>query len=194
MAERNCAIPECLKPAGVIGSARGWCREHYRRWQRHGDPLGGRPYYGYPANLWAQCDRSGGNEACWPWTGYITPHGYGQTYEPAGRAQAHVAMYRHLVGEVPDGYEVDHLCHSRSFDCNGGSTCRHRRCINPAHLEPVSKAENRRRQGASKHRRTRCARGHPRTEANVYVAKDDGAKRCRVCANEANRKRKRCAS
>lgn len=34
----TCVISDCSKPR----LARGWCEGHYRRWRRHGDPLGGR--------------------------------------------------------------------------------------------------------------------------------------------------------
>jgi 5-methylcytosine-specific restriction endonuclease McrA len=35
MAERTCSIDGCAK----VVEGRGWCGMHYRRWQRHGDPL-----------------------------------------------------------------------------------------------------------------------------------------------------------
>lgn len=35
---RLCSIPDC----GKAHSARGWCRAHYQRWRRNGDPLAGR--------------------------------------------------------------------------------------------------------------------------------------------------------
>lgn len=34
---RTCSIDECPRPT----YARGWCGKHYKRWQRHGDPLVG---------------------------------------------------------------------------------------------------------------------------------------------------------
>jgi hypothetical protein len=46
---------------------------------------------------------------------------------------AHRWAYEHFIGPIPAGLEIDHLC-------------RVRHCVNPAHLEPVTKSENRRRQ------------------------------------------------
>lgn len=43
MPERTCSIEGCEGIAGRPGTARGWCSKHYNRWQRWGDPLGGRP-------------------------------------------------------------------------------------------------------------------------------------------------------
>ena len=36
----TCIVTGCIDPA----IARGWCNAHYRRWRRHGDPLGGLHY------------------------------------------------------------------------------------------------------------------------------------------------------
>lgn len=36
--QRSCSVDGCERSV----TARGWCDAHYRRWRRHGDPLGGR--------------------------------------------------------------------------------------------------------------------------------------------------------
>ena len=67
---------------------------------------------------------------CWNWGKPCWPHGYGIMQLPDGRMQsAHRWIYERLVGEVPDGYELDHLC-------------RNRNCVNPDHLEVVTHIEN----------------------------------------------------
>ena len=80
-------------------------------------------------------------EQCWLWEGAVGPTGYGQFW-PYGRAggkiYAHRYAYERGVGPIPDGLTIDHICHNNDTSCPGGSTCPHRRCINPAHLEPAT--------------------------------------------------------
>lgn len=91
---------------------------------------------------------------------------------------AHRVGYRLLVGEIPEGRQLDHLC-------------RERRCINPAHLEPVTRRENILR-GISFSARhavaTHCVQGHPFDEANTFRRADRGGSRvCRTCGRLAQR-------
>lgn len=65
---------------------------------------------------------------CWEWQGPMHPKGYG-TF---AHELAHRRSYEMFVGDIPDGLHIDHLC-------------RNKRCVNPAHLEPVTHAENNRR-------------------------------------------------
>lgn len=79
---------------------------------------------------------------CWPWLGYMNRKGgYGflkvkRDGKPA-TAYAHRAVYELIVGPIPDGLQIDHLCGIRS-------------CCNPLHLEPVTQSENMRRAHARK--------------------------------------------
>ena len=111
------------------------------------------------------------NTGCWLWTGSIKPAGYGQI-EAGGRktgtrrnALAHRLSYEMFVGPIPMGLDLDHLCRVRS-------------CVNPAHLEPVTRSENCRRGNTGKNSPirsrsiTHCARGHPRGGANTYTSVD----------------------
>jgi hypothetical protein len=75
---------------------------------------------------------------CWPWTGFVGPNGYPY----AGSRLAHRVVYEALVGPIPEGLQLDHLCHTLDRTCPGGPTCRHRRCVSPGHLEPVTGQEN----------------------------------------------------
>ena len=89
---------------------------------------------------------------CWEWVGARTRSGYGQVCRP-GRAvvYAHRWAYEYLVGPIPDGMELDHLC-------------RNPLCVNPDHLETVTHAENTRRSrnpAGLNARKTVCPRGHP---------------------------------
>lgn len=109
---------------------------------------------------------------CWEWTGSIS-HGYG-CFRYHNRAQrAHRVAYMLLVGPIPEGLALDHLC------CN-------RKCVNPEHLEPVTLFENSRRadtwrRAAEKRRqRTHCRRGHEYTKENTYI-QSKGGRGCRKC-------------
>jgi hypothetical protein len=75
-------------------------------------------------------------DGCWIWTGATVANGYGVMHVwRDGRntsIRAHRFAYELLVGAIPDGHQLDHLCGVR-------------RCVNPAHLEPVTARENVRR-------------------------------------------------
>jgi hypothetical protein len=81
---------------------------------------------------------------CWIWQLAIQNKGYGVVGE-SGRKRtarmrlAHVVYYEQKYGPVPEGFELDHLCHSPKT-CYG--KCPHRACINPDHQEPVTHAVN----------------------------------------------------
>jgi len=114
---------------------------------------------------------------CWLWTGFVGGNGYGSfTVWRVGTIWAHRMVYERVVGPIPEGLELDHLC-------------RVRRCVNPQHLEPVTRRENARR-GESpaglKARQTHCKRGHEFTEQNTRRDKY-GNRSCRSC--DAARKR-----
>ncbi len=107
-----CSIEDCSE--AVHG--RGLCELHYRRWQRHGDPLRVPP--GPEARFWSHVDTSGGMFACWPWQASRNASGYGHfDHSGAHRFALQLALGRPL-GE---GMEA---CH----------TCDNPPCCNPAHL------------------------------------------------------------
>lgn len=106
---------------------------------------------------------------CWNWQAAIS-RGYGYIAVDRRGRVAHRVMYELLVGKVPDGTELDHLC-------------RNRRCVNPAHLEPVSHRVNVWRGAglaAANARATHCIRGHAFDEANTRI-RANGSRYCRAC-------------
>lgn len=123
---------------------------------------------------------------CWYWLGYIAPNGYGEIAQGGkygGARRTHCVAYELLVGPVPEGLELDHLCHNADKLCRGGNTCPHRRCVNPAHLEPVTRRENLRRGRSYWALRTHCSNGHLYTDANTRIRIRQGIARrvCKTC-------------
>lgn len=147
--------------------AQGLCPKHYSRFKRHGKPEGRTSV----DRLMAMVKVDPLTE-CWQWQGGLESGGYGSfkphTDRPTQRA--HRAAYELLVGPIPDGLHLDHLCHTNDDTCLGGTTCLHRRCVNPAHLEPVDPAENARRGKSPTHMARRagsCQRNHDPSELVV---------------------------
>jgi hypothetical protein len=134
---------------------------------------------------------------CWIFTGRISPKGYALIKAAGAMRSAHRVVYEAQVGLIPDGLELDHLCHSTDSACPGGRTCRHRRCINPAHLEPVTGRENNARglsPSAVNARKQYCIRGHEFTPENTRLRQSRrpgrGLERaCRACHRDWRRRR-----
>jgi len=129
------------------------------------------------------------DSGCWNWTGSTHAEtGYGSFWRgkitPAGNhcpERAHRVSYELHVGPISEGLQLDHLC-------------RNRRCVNPAHLEPVTNRENALRgigACAVNARKTHCVHGHEFTAANT-IARING-RRCRTCTNLRARQQRRAA-
>lgn len=73
-----------------------------------------------------------GNGGCWLWKRALTKKGYANKRVGNKVRQAHRWVYEMLVGPIPDGLQIDHLCGIRN-------------CVNPDHLRAVSPEENRKR-------------------------------------------------
>lgn len=124
-----------------------------------------------PKRFWEKIRTT--ENGCWEWTAQIGHHGYAR-FQFAGKStRAHRFAYEKLVGAILDGLVIDH-------------TCRVRHCVNPAHLEPVTNAENLRRGGHYGRDKTHCAQGHPFDGENTGVD-NLGRRFCRECHRAANR-------
>jgi len=74
-------------------------------------------------------ERTYNGTPCWEWLLAISKYGYGIDYINGNNVRAHIASWERVNGKVPENHDLDHLC-------------RNRRCINPDHLEPVTRAVN----------------------------------------------------
>lgn len=127
-----CSFPGCAK--AVHG--KGLCGTHYARQRRNGSLEYVQVQGDDLARFWRHVGNHDDADGCWPWDSPNPSHGYGQMRVGARRIMAHRAAYELLVGPIPDGLELDHLCRNRA-------------CVNPTHLEPVTCSENLRRAAAA---------------------------------------------
>lgn len=116
-------------------------------------------------------------EGCWEWTGAIHL-GYGRIKINGVNLLAHRISYEYWKGTIPNNLEIDHLC-------------RNRYCVNPLHLEVVTRQENTIR-GISPERnllKTHCPYGHPYNDENTR--KRRGGRECKECGRQRVRERRR---
>lgn len=188
-------MPECTECSEPIDGKvrRGRCekcyRRHLRELKKRGEytpPLKNTEHPG--ERVLRSVEKTPGG--CWLLTGTLHK-GYGVTVvrDDGGRIQPHRAVYEFLVGPIQPGMELDHICHTQDKTCQGGASCKHRRCVNPDHLEPVAGEVNNARSNsptAINARKERCIRGHEFTPENTLWrimrnGKVKPSRRCREC-------------
>lgn len=111
---------------------------------------------------------------CRRWTGSHMQKGYGKIGIGNKSFRVHRVAYEVWVGPIPEGLEIDHV------RANG---CLYRDCIEPAHLEAVTRHENLLRIPQPTH----CPQGHEYTPENTLLSSWKGRpfaqKKCRTCHN-----------
>lgn len=122
--------------------------------------------------FWEKVDKT---ETCWNWTAYLDKDGYGTyTISPGRTVRPHRYAYEMLVGPIPPGMVVDHLCHNR-------------RCCNPDHLSVTTNEANVRR-ALGRQYSLYCLRGHELFGVNIRVR--NGERTCKVCERERGARRR----
>lgn len=108
---------------------------------------------------------------CWNYIGWTDKNGYGRTRWSSGMVLTHRLAYEQLVGEIPDGLLLDHLCRNTS-------------CVNPDHLEPVTSQVNTLRgfSVVTEHaKKTHCPYGHEYTSENTRLQTRPSGTVSRAC-------------
>lgn len=157
-----CARSECTRSA----HARGLCARHYQQFRRGSafTPSPSRNNAPADERFWVKVEEN--PAGCWLWQA-STRNGYGCfAVEPGDNAYAHRWAYEQMVGEIPAGLQLDHLCETRN-------------CVNPYHLDPVTPLVNTRRSSRGNATKTHCPAGHEYNEANTKLYR--GRRYCVVC-------------
>lgn len=121
------------------------------------------------------------DNGCWEWLGALMTGGYGSCWYGKQSIGAHRVSYFFHKGIMSNrAQQIDHLCRNRA-------------CVNPDHMELVTRKENILRgmaPSAKYARSTRCIRGHEFDEKNTIV-NPDGHRNCRECVKAYGREWKR---
>jgi HNH endonuclease len=123
------------------------------------------------------------NCGCWLWLPSLGSHGYGnasfQALIPSRATVAHRLSYVAFKGDIPEGYEVDHLCRVKS-------------CVNPEHLQAVPHFVNSwRAWGEYPERLATRESGCPRGHGPYSAGKRHYCKQCNRDRNAAYRARQK---
>jgi len=134
-----------------------------------------------PRHMLRRISEGPGN--CWILRGSAKHHPYGYQSVSINNSSvlAHRFAYETLVGPIPEGLQIDHLCKVTS-------------CVNPEHMEAVTGEVNVARSNctsAVNSRKTHCKYGHELSGSNLYIRPDNGKRQCKACANQRSSAHKR---
>ena len=112
------------------------------------------------------------DSGCWLWLGAKTHNGYGRFAHGNKTRRAHRWIYEQMVGHIPFGLTIDHLCNVRA-------------CVNPEHMRVTTIGENAMRGEMNLARinrsKTHCPYGHVFAGHNLFM--EGTRRRCRACNN-----------
>lgn len=128
MSERQCSVKECDRPH----DARGYCKLHYKRWSKWGDPLIVKQVqYTNPEESFEARTMPVTETGCLLWAGNTSSKGYGLMTVDGSTIRAHRYAWERENGPIPKELYIDHKCHTPA-------------CCNVAHLRLATNAENNR--------------------------------------------------
>lgn len=110
---------------------------------------------------------------CWLWGQAVSDNGYGVIRRNGRLWKSHCWVYSQMVGPIPTGMDLDHLCRNRS-------------CCNPDHLEPVTRSENLHR-GEGAVVSLMCKHGHWKLGDNLFLDPKTQRRFCRTCGRRIKR-------
>lgn len=116
------------------------------------------------------------HSGCWVWLGTLNPGGYGSVGYKGKTWNAHRVSYLLAHGALPERHDLDHLCRVRC-------------CINPDHLEAVTRSENLARGLSGENlanparAKTHCPKGHRYEGLNLYTD-TRGRRTCVTCQRQ----------
>lgn len=185
---RTCSVEGCTETV----LCKELCSGHYWRLAKLGDVRANQPIIRLniplEEKIWGRIDKNGPSHKykpelgqCWIWTGQ-KQRGQGLVAVKKERFLVHRVVYELFKSKIPEGLEIDHICHNEDKDCAGGESCIHRACCNPDHLEAVTRRTNQIR-GLSpvgiNYRKTHCVHGHEFTPENTKMK--NGCRYCITC-------------
>lgn len=175
--ERDCVVPGCTKPK----MGRGYCRPHYMRWYKTGDPIP--PPKPSDVERFLARTKADPSTGCLLWTGPVNKRtGRGQTWFRGKNRYVHVISYLINHGELPLGLQVNHHCDVMI-------------CVNGDHVYAGTQADNmadmdaRGRRANQNSRKTHCVNDHEFSADNTFI-KTDGSRMCRECHRQRTRARR----